>query len=138
MDGLRGQEFQAGSPAGMIELHRKMVLQLEGPFRVQDPRLLHAAVGIVTEAGELLGQVKKHGYTGAPIDRVNLIEELGDLLWYAVLMFDVLGVSFEEVLRTNYRKLQHRYGHSGRFSAQESLSRNVEAERRVLEGGHEG
>jgi hypothetical protein len=44
-------------------------------------RLLHASLGLASEAGELIDAVRLRG----PLDRTNLIEEVGDLLWYAAL-----------------------------------------------------
>ena len=46
--------------------------------------LLHGAIGLCTEAGEMLhfaNQVRE----GTKIDIVNLEEELGDLLWYLAI-----------------------------------------------------
>lgn len=58
-------------------------------FKVDHPRLLHAAMGIGTEFIELL--------TANPEDRVNLKEELGDILWYLAIIVDALETTFEEL-----------------------------------------
>ena len=73
-------------------------------------RLMHAKDGIVTEAGEIATQLKKHIFYGKPLDKVNLIEEMGDLFWYLALMCDVLGIPFEQVWDLNIAKLRARYG----------------------------
>ena len=120
--------------------HRDLVLQLEAQdFRVDDPRVLHAAMGICTEGGEILDAVKKHGYTRAPVDRTNVIEELGDLLWYVQLLMDAMGLSLGDILEPNIKKLRKRYEEG--FSAKDALVRNLDAERKALEGltdGEEG
>ncbi len=45
-------------------------------------RLTHHALGYATEAGEILDVFKKHHIYGKPLDRVNLVEEIGDACWY--------------------------------------------------------
>jgi NTP pyrophosphatase (non-canonical NTP hydrolase) len=43
---------------------------------------LHMAVGIAGEAGELLDAIKKGFAYNKPLDRANIVEELGDTLFY--------------------------------------------------------
>ena len=71
--------------------------------------LVHAAVGISGEAGELLDAVKKHWVYGKPLDVQNVIEELGDLEFYAAALRALIGVSREEVIKANVDKLRKRY-----------------------------
>jgi NTP pyrophosphatase (non-canonical NTP hydrolase) len=71
--------------------------------------LVHAAVGICGEAGELLDAVKKHWVYGKPLDVQNVIEELGDLEFYAAALRALIGVSREEVIKANVDKLRKRY-----------------------------
>src|ERR1035438_3961414 len=61
-------------------------------------RLLHAAMGISGESGELMDAVKKHIMYNKPLDVENVKEELGDLLWYMSLALDQIGSSFEDVM----------------------------------------
>jgi NTP pyrophosphatase (non-canonical NTP hydrolase) len=71
--------------------------------------LMHAAVGISGEAGELLDAVKKTWVYGKELDRVNLIEELGDIEWYLEALRQLLDVTREEVIAANIEKLTKRY-----------------------------
>ena len=51
-------------------------------------------------------------FQGKPWDdhnREHLIIELGDLLWYVAQATQALGVSFEEVVERNVKKLEKRY-----------------------------
>ena len=93
-------------------------------------RVLHGAVGMSTEAGEVLDQVKKHVFYGKPLDRGKLVEELGDVMWYVMLCADALGVPLERVLELNVEKLEARYG--GKFSEERALVRDVAAEKGVF------
>ena len=75
-------------------------------------RLLTAGVGINAEGGEFLEIIKKMVFQGKPWDdhnREHLIIELGDLLWYVAQATQALGVSFEEVIERNVKKLEKRY-----------------------------
>lgn len=71
--------------------------------------ILHAAVGISGEAGELLDCVKKTWIYNKSLDCENLIEELGDLEFYMEAMRVALGVTRFAVLRQNMAKLAKRY-----------------------------
>lgn len=101
--------------------------------RLTDPgtiRLLHAVVGVGTEAGELLDQLKKHAWYGKELDRDNLLEEFGDLLWYIGVGLDALGHTFEEAMAANNRKLAARYKRG--FSKREALERDTQNEMSAL------
>ncbi len=94
-------------------------------------RLLHGSMGVATESSELLDAIKKHVFYGKPLDKVNLIEEMGDLFWYLAIIADELGVSFEEVLQKNSEKLALRYGEG--FSSSKAVKRDLVEERKCLE-----
>ncbi len=94
-------------------------------------RTLHAAMGVSTEAGELLDAVKKHLFYGKPLDEVNLKEEVGDLFWYVAILCDTLGLSFEEAMERNIEKLKARYGE--KFTEAAAITRNLAQERQILE-----
>ena len=97
--------------------HSKMVSRLKKPGdQINDslsPKkcdLLHMAIGICTEAGELLDAVKKHVFYEKDIDENNVIEELGDIEFYLEGIRQTLEISRNEVLEDNFNKLSVRYG----------------------------
>lgn len=94
-------------------------------------RLDHAAKGMCTEAGEFLDVLKKYEFYGKELDNVNLKEELGDVLWYIGIACDELGITLEEVMQTNIKKLHKRYGISS--NEEGAINRNLSAERVCLE-----
>lgn len=94
-------------------------------------RLLHAGIGLSTEAGEFLDALKKHIFYGKELDRVNLAEEMGDLFWYLAIVSDELGVEMSDVMERNIEKLKARYGE--KFSEEKAENRDLETERKVLE-----
>jgi len=98
-------------------------------------RLLHSAIGMATEAGEVLDMLKKHIYYGRELDLVNLEEELGDCNWYQSIMIDAMKergyhTDWEKIWNKNIAKLKKRYG--GKFSPEKAIHRNLDAERDVL------
>lgn len=101
-------------------------------------RLLHGVMGKVTEAGELMDNLKKHIFYNKPLDVVNIIEELGDDEWYGALVRDAIKVAQDEVQRRVIEKLTNkqkgRYK-DGVFTSQEAINRDHDAEREVLEKG---
>jgi NTP pyrophosphatase (non-canonical NTP hydrolase) len=94
-------------------------------------RGLHAVMGINTENGELQDAYKKYLFYGRELDRVNLLVELGDLLWYVGLLCNVLGVSLEQVMEINIAKLKLRY--AGKFTETKANDRSLADERHLLE-----
>lgn len=94
-------------------------------------RYAHGVIGIFTEAGELVEGLQKH-LGGAPLDTVNLLEELGDITWYLSILCDALNLDFNEILEKNIAKLAKRYG--GEFSSEKANNRDISAELDILEG----
>lgn len=71
--------------------------------------MVHMALGISGEAGELVDAVKKYAIYNKPLDRENVIEELGDLLFYIAGMCNSIGIKLDTVMYHNQKKLQKRY-----------------------------
>jgi NTP pyrophosphatase (non-canonical NTP hydrolase) len=93
--------------------------------------LIHAILGIATEAGELLEALQIVLSEGKPVDEVSLKEEGGDLFWYIALLTRTLGTSFEEMQQMNIAKLLSRYPED--FTEEAAINRNVNKERQILE-----
>lgn len=115
--------------ANLEATYQEMVFNLFKPGQAilaaltpEKAQLLHGAVGIAGEAGELLDAVKKNTIHGKELDRTNAIEELGDLEFYLEAVRQVLDVSRAEVLEANYKKLGVRYA-SGTYSDAQSAAR---------------
>ena len=70
------------------------------------------AMGVAGEAGEVVEKWKKIvAYKEGIIsdeDRAELAKELGDVVWYIAVMADSLGLSFDDVMARNIRKLSDR------------------------------
>lgn len=71
--------------------------------------VVHAAIGVAGEAGELLDAVKKHVIYNKDLDIDNVVEELGDLEFYMEDLRAKLGITREQTLKANMKKLGKRY-----------------------------
>ena len=88
---------------------------------------VHAAMGLSTEANEILDAVKKHVFYGKELSRKNLIEEIGDLMWYLAVLVHFEGLpDLESILDANIEKLKKRY--DGGFDSEKAINRDVEKE----------
>lgn len=102
---------------------------------VENSKLLHYIIGLETEVGEIQDAVKKHLIYGKTLDKVNLVEEVGDVLWYLSRLLTLLDSSFDEAMFKNLAKLKARYG--DKFTEHAALNRNLSQERRILEANGE-
>lgn len=82
----------------------------------------HMATGVSGEAGELLDAVKKTAAYSKPLDRENVIEELGDLEFYMEGLRSALGITRQETLAHNYDKLMKKRYPNG-FSNEAAIAR---------------
>lgn len=84
--------------------------------------VLHAVLGISGESGELLDAVKKHVIYDKPLDYTNVVEELGDIMFYITMFCNEIGIELNEVISSNRAKLEKRY-HEGKFSNAQAIAR---------------
>lgn len=69
--------------------------------------LYYLSLGLVSEAGEVAGKVKKLIRDGV-YDQGGLVKELGDVFWYLVRLVDAVGYSPTDALTINMSKLSKR------------------------------
>lgn len=86
-------------------------------------RRMHALHGLASEVGEIHALYQKV-FQGHPLNADSVVDELGDLLWFAAELADVIGVSLGTVAGLNICKLQRRYPEG--FDAEHSLHREEE------------
>lgn len=108
--------------------HQQLVLDLVKPgetireeMTAHDAHLLHMAIGICGEAGEIIDAIKKRAIYRSPVDIQNIIEELGDLEFYMEGLRLGLQLTREECLASNVAKLRVRYGK--RYSNDAAIAR---------------
>lgn len=74
-----------------------------------EAHLLHMIIGLCGEAGELLDALKKSIIYRMPIDRANVVEEMGDIEFYLEGLRQGLGIMRHETISGNITKLLKRY-----------------------------
>ena len=107
-------------------------------------RMVHASMGISGEAGEILltipdgdchyyaseiaiaaskiiDDVKKTWIYGKELDKENVLEECGDILFYVSVLLAECGFTIGDAMRHNVAKLQKRYPEG--YSDQHAIAR---------------
>lgn len=100
-------------------------------FTPEQIEYIHTALGLISEAGEIIEEVLNSAITQRPIDKINMVEELGDVNWYVALGLRAAESTFEEAQTININKLKDRY--PDKFSSEQALNRDLEKERKTLE-----
>ena len=106
----------------LVKALLKSGTDIQSTMTASKANLVHLALGIAGEAGEVLDAIKKAAIYNKPLDRENIIEELGDLEFYMEGLRQAIGVSRKEVLDTNIQKLGIRYS-SGKYSDKQAQDR---------------
>lgn len=93
----------------LVKVLAKPGVQILSRLTPDKVHVWHMSTGVVGEAGELSEAIKKHVIYNRPLDRVNVIEELGDLEFYMEGLRQGLGITREETIEHNIAKLNMRY-----------------------------
>ena len=109
-----------------VETRLKSALEIFEEFDMEKANLVHIALGISGEAGEILDTIKKSFAYNKPLDEINIIEELGDLEFYIEALRQHLRVTREHVLKANMEKLKTRYpkGYSNKAAIERKDKQN--------------
>ena len=78
-------------------------------------------MGLAGETGETVDIFKKHIYQGKDLDINDVIEEIGDILWYIANLCNVNKITMKECMDSNVEKLRKRYPNG--FSVKDALER---------------
>jgi NTP pyrophosphatase (non-canonical NTP hydrolase) len=95
--------------AAFVESRRKGGEDIIFDMTPEGANLLHMAVGVSGEAGEMLDAVKKHTIYGKPLDTANVLEEAGDILFYLQGILTATGYTLDDAVQHNTEKLTKRY-----------------------------
>jgi len=75
-------------------------------------RVIYPTLGLTGEAGEVADKVKKiirdDGGAISEEKAMEIVKEIGDVLWYVATLSNDLGFSLEQVAWLNYQKLKSR------------------------------
>ena len=107
---MTGQEYQQLA---------KRTMQLD---KDSDEMIVNALLGLSGEVGEVNDYFKKHMFQGHVLFVDEVIEELGDVMWYIALMCEALCINMDDVMEKNIKKLKKRYPDG--FSVERSVNRD--------------
>lgn len=96
-----------------------------------DPQVLHAIIGIVSEAGEMAADLNRFLFEGGDLDVKNIKAESGDIDWFQALLDSRIDYTQEERWADNIVKLEKRYTRTSEevtFTAEDALDRDTTAE----------
>lgn len=84
-------------------------------------KIINGYMGLNGEASECIDLLKKHMFQGHSLNKLKLMEECGDALWYVQELANGLGYTLEEVALYNLDKLKSRYPEG--FTPERSIHR---------------
>jgi NTP pyrophosphatase (non-canonical NTP hydrolase) len=116
---VRGNKMNYGEFVGALVKPGQDIINTLTP---ESANILHMAVGISGEAGELLDAIKKHVIYNKPLDLENVIEELGDLEFYMEGLRQQLYITRDAIISSNISKLSKRY-HKLTYTDQDAQER---------------
>lgn len=114
------------SGLSLAEYQEKAYQNIQDHYNRKE-EVMHWAVGLGEEAGEVLSVVKHRYYAGRYVDDDDMLEdiinELGDVLWHISSLCSSLGLDLEDVAKYNVAKLADRYP-NGKFEVDRSANRH--------------
>lgn len=107
--------------AAMVRRLKKNPGEIRAELTDRQVDLMHMALGLAGESGEVVDLIKKSVVNGHPLDAEKMVEELGDVLFYIQGLAIALGVSLDSIQAYNVDKLTRRYKDG--YSDQASIDR---------------
>lgn len=119
---LTKEEAQSIVFSDMVAKLVKDGAQIKRELTPEQADMLHMAVGVSGEAGELLDAIKRYTIYQKELDLENVIEELGDLEFFMERIRQLTGVTREQTLVANIQKLGTRYS-AGKYTNEQAQVR---------------
>lgn len=104
------------------EISKRVRQSMNNFYLFNCEELLYAGLGLASESGEVSNIINKWIGQGAGFNKKDLVEELGDVLWYVAKLCDCVGVNISHVMQANLDKLHKRYPYG--FNVEQANKRN--------------
>ena len=104
-----------------INEYQQLAMTTLNPAIPQEQLIVNACMGLSGEVGEVNDLIKKAMFQGHPLNKDNLINELGDIAWYLAEAATALGANLEDILTANIDKLKKRFPEG--FTVENSINR---------------
>ena len=96
-----------------LKEYQKLVKKTaKGDYKKKEDEIVNWGLGVVGEAGDLAGCIKKTVYHKNDQTK-GVRENVGDTMWYLAMICNYYGWDFDEVLVENIKKLKKRYKGKG-------------------------
>lgn len=127
---VRGERYPHITPGEILEVYPTIVEFTQNKDISAEEELKDYSMGLCGEVGELVDLFKKMLYHGKEVDPVEILLELGDIMYYLTAISNVLGLDLDLVALNNNAKLMARYPNG--FSVVDSLNRIEDVDRANL------
>lgn len=107
--------------SSIISLYPLLVEKTRRSDLSVDEQIKNASMGLTGEAGEVVDIIKKYAYQGHELEVEELIDELGDVMYYLCWLCMLLQIDFSEICFNNMNKLTKRYPDG--FDEERSINR---------------
>ena len=119
---IKGQRYpDAISKESILEVYPTLVNFTRNKEIGELEELKNYLLGLNGECGELTDIFKKVLYHGKEYDAIDVMLELGDILYYITAICNILGFDLTEIMLNNNAKLMARYKDG--YSVEQSLNR---------------
>lgn len=126
--------FYGKNTQTLLALHSRLQGESADLTPFVDDGVLHGIIGIGTEATELASLVVESYHEGIPVNRHDVIDECGDILWYVNRALVAAGSSIGEAMAKNIAKLRARFPNQFSLEAWEARDKGAELAVQQLEG----
>lgn len=106
-----------------VQEYQELAMRTKNNDLTRDQLLLDGVLGLCGESGEVADMLKKHLFQGHDFKKEDLINELGDVMWYIALICESQHLSLNGIMVRNIDKLEKRYKDG--FSTEASINRVV-------------
>ena len=107
--------------SSIISLYPLLVEKTRRSDLSVDEQMINASLGLAGEVGEVVDIVKKHMYQGHELEIEELLDELGDVMYYLCWLCMLFQIDFSEICFNNMNKLTKRYPNG--FEEERSINR---------------
>jgi NTP pyrophosphatase (non-canonical NTP hydrolase) len=116
----------------------EVVTKFTGEENLKRVQVLHGIVGLTGEVGELASAIEKFAWYNQELDVANVIEELGDVLWYIAEICEGLNADLGKIMELNINKLKTRYPDKYTDNNAKEVNRNRQQEMRFIYAEDDG
>ena len=106
-----------------VQEYQELAMRTKNNDLTREQHLIDGVLGLCGESGEVSDMLKKHLFQGHDFKKDDLINELGDVMWYIALICESQHLSMNGIMVRNIDKLEKRYKDG--FSVEASINRVV-------------